>query len=199
MFNKLKAFFAGRLNESGALPAIMAGAILISATGVLLAGFSVTLTRNAEINSVKTNVNYYLNSCEAVLEKETYKTFPSQFENQYAADGITVTEIGAKQKIKDVVASGGCDSAVTSDGSSVVKIKLVGEPVLHVPTGEIYATSVKVILAVDISKGAYKTTNYTQAVKYLDYAQREDSILTKNSYIASFDSSGNAVWVTPTT
>lgn len=199
MFDKLKAFFSGRLNESGALPAIMAGAILISATGVLLAGFSVSLTKNAEVNSVKTNVNYYLNACEAVLEKETYKTFPSQFEDKAAVAGVSAAEVGAKTKIKDALTRGDCNSAVTSDGTSVVKIRAVGEPTLYIPTGETLATSVKVVLAVDISKGSYKSTGYSEVVKYLDYAERKDSILSQQSYIASFDENGSAVWVTPDT
>lgn len=183
MITKLKALFSGKLNESGALPAIMAGAILISATAVLLAGFSVTVTRNAEINSVKTNVNYYLNACEAILEKETYKTLPSQF--------LT----SGKQAIKDHVVD--CNNANTVNGAPVVAISLVGEPELYTPTGETNPTSVKVVLKVDITKGSYKSTNYTQAVKYLDYANRVDKVLTPQSYIDSFDSSGNAVWVTP--
>lgn len=183
MMNKLKAFFSGKLNESGALPAIMAGAILISATAVLLAGFSATVTRNAEINSVKTNVNYYLNACEATLEKETYKTLPSQFET-----------VG-KQAIKDHVVD--CNTPNVANGGPIVSISLVGEPELYTPVGQTSATSVKVILNVDISKGSFKSTGYTQAVKYLDYANRVDNTLTANSYIDSFDSSGNAVWVTP--
>jgi hypothetical protein len=183
MLKKLKAFFSGKLNESGALPAIMAGAILISATAVLLAGFSVTLTRNAEINSVKTNVNYYLNACEATLETETYKTFPSQFESQ------------TKQAIKDRIAE--CSNPNAVNGAPLVTIYLVGEPELYTPAGETFATSVKVVLGVDISKGSFKSNGYTQAVKYLDYAEREDNILTVDSYIESFDSNDNAVWVTP--
>lgn len=183
MIKRLKALFSGKLNESGALPAIMAGAILISATAVLLAGFSVTVTRNAEINSVKTNVNYYLNACEAILEKETYKTLPSQF------DAV------GKQAIKDHVVD--CNNPNTVNGAPLVAISLVGEPELYTPTGQTTATSVKVVLKVDITKGSFKSTGYTQAVKYLDYANRVDNTLTPNSYIDSFDDSGNAVWVTP--
>ena len=184
MFNKLKAFFSGRLNESGALPAIMAGSILISATAVLLAGFSVTVTRNAEINSVKTNVNYYLNACEAILETETYKTFPSKFDTE------------TKQKIKDRIANGDCNGTKVN-GVPQVTIKLARDPELYIPTGETYATSVKVTLTVDIAKGAFKSTGYTESLRYLEYAERVDTILTPSSYIKSFDVNGNAVWITP--
>lgn len=183
MIDKLKAFFSGKLNESGALPAIMAGAILISATAVLLAGFSVTVTRNAEINSVKTNVNYYVNACQAILQKETYKTLPSQFDS-----------IG-KQAIIDHVAD--CTVPNAANGGPLVTIYLVGAPELYTPAGQTTATSVKVVLGVDIAKGSYKSTGYTQVVKYLNYANQVNTTLTANSYIDSFDSSGNAVWVTP--
>ena len=184
MIEKIKAFFAGKLNESGALPAIMAGAILISATAVLLAGFSTTLTRNAEINNVKTNVNYYLNACESLLETETYKSVPSKFETE------------TKAKLKTIVANGGCNG-VAVNGVPQVTIRMVGDPVLYTPQGQTYATSVKVVLTVDINKGAFKAPGYTESVKYLDYAERIENLLTANSYIDSFDAAGNAVWVTP--
>lgn len=187
MITKLRAFFRGRLNESGALPAIMAGAILISATAVLLAGFSVSMTRNAEINSVKTNVNYYLNACESTLELETYKTFPSVFEST------------TKPAIKKAVTTDKKCNGVVASGTTtpIVSVYLVGEPELYTPVGAAHATSVKVVLGVNISKGAFQSSGYTEVVKYLDYADREDKVLTANSYIASFDSNGNAVWVTP--
>ena len=189
MITKFRAFWRSRLNESGALPAIMAGAILISATAVLLAGFSVTMTRNAEMNSVKTNVNYYLNACEATLELETYKTFPSVFES--TTKPAIKKSITTDKKCNGVVASG--------TTTPIVSVSLVGEPELYTPVGEVHPTSVKVVLRVDIAKGALKSNNYTEVVKYLDYADREDKVLDKNtSYIQSFDSNGNAVWVTVT-
>lgn len=183
MIQKFKAFFSTRLNESGALPAIMAGSILISATAVLLAGFSVTVTRNAEINTVKTNVNYYLNSCETILETETYKSFPSNFETE------------TKQAIKNRVAE--CTNPNDLNGAPLATIYLVGEPELYTPAGATHATAVKVVLGVNISKGAFKSDGYTQAVKYLDYAEREENVLTPQSYIDSFDENDNAKWVTP--
>ena len=176
MFKKVKAFLARRLNESGALPAIMAGCILIAATAVLLAGFSVTLTRNAELNSVKTNVNYYANTCEAILETEVLKNIPVQFE--------TVTKPNLKSRLSE------CNS-------STVTMTFASEPTLYKPAGATEATSVKVVLNVNVNKGGFKVDNYTQIVKYLDYAKRSDYALTKTSYIESFDVNGNAVWVTP--
>lgn len=183
MIDKLKAFFRGKFNESGALPAIMAGAILISATAVLLSGFSVMLTKNAEINSVKTNLNHYLSACEAILETETYKSFPSTFATE------------TKQKIINKVSE--CTQPNAANGAPIVSIYLVGDPVLYTPNGQTYATSVKVTLGVNISKGAYQATDVEQVVKYLDYAERQDTVLNQFSYIDSFDNNGNAVWVTP--
>jgi hypothetical protein len=185
MIEKLKARFRGRLNESGALPAIMAGCILISATAVLLGGFSVTMTRNSEINSMKTNVNYYLNACENILETETVKALPSQFETE------------TKQKIKNRVSD--CNTPNTLNGGPIVKIYLVGDPVSYTPTGAPSPSGVKVTLGVDISKGSFKATGFTQVVKTLDYATQKEVTLTPDSFIDSFDSAGNAVWVTPAT
>jgi hypothetical protein len=78
-----------------------------------------------------------------------------------------------------------------------VTIKLARDPELYIPTGETYATSVKVTLTVDIAKGAFKSTGYTESLRYLEYAERVDTILTPSSYIKSFDVNGNAVWITP--
>ena len=185
MIEKIKAFFQGRLNEAGALPAIMAGAILISATAVLLGGFSIALTRNAEINSVKTNVNYYLNRCESIMETEVLKTVPAKFASE--------TQAKLNAKISE------CNVPNTINGGPIVTIYHAQPPTLYTPSSGTTPTSVKVVLGVSISKGAFKVTGYSTSVKYLDYAKNAIVTLTPDSYIESFDSNGAAVWVTPQT
>ena len=183
MFAKLKAFFQLRLNEAGALPAIMAGSILIAATAVLLAGFSLTVTRNAEINGVKTNVNYYLNRCESILETQVMKDIPSQFS--------TSTLPNLQSTISQ------CTLPNSYNGGPIVTISFVGTPTQYTPTGATAPTSVQVTLRADISKGAFQASDYTESVRYLDYVDRTAYALNSTSYISSFDANGNAVWVTP--
>lgn len=197
LFGKLKSFFVTRfrqsLNEAAALPAIMVGAILISATAVLLAGFALTMTKNAELNIVKTNSDFYLNSCEAELEKITFSTFPSEFDT-VAGTGVDNPK-DAKPRIVEALKNGACDK-------SEVKIRLVGEPALTLPTGETdinKATSVKISVAVDVNKGALVINDYDKVDLFLDYAERQDKVLSPDSYIDSFDEKGHAVWVTPDT
>lgn len=188
MIDKVKAFFAGRLNESGALPAIMAGCILIAATAVLLAGFSVTTTRNAELNAVKTNTNFYLNACESHLEAALVTTIPEEF-NTNNRGTPNATGLNA---IKGAIAKCSSDTVV-------IAFDTAAPPTLYTPAGQSKATSVKATLTVTVKKGTYSTGEYTKAVKYLDYAKQTGAALTSDSYIESFDADGNAVWVTPTT
>lgn len=172
--------FKKSLNESGALPAIIAGSILISATAILLAGFSVNVTKSTEMNLIKTNANYYLNACESQLETAVFKTLPSQFAG-------TKAKIDAQLPLCQDPAAG------------VVITKVAGKDYeLHKGATDSQATSVKAPLNISIMKGGREVYS-AEVVKYLSYSNTREYKPSNRAYIESFDANNDAVWVEPPT
>lgn len=192
MFERLKAFFKSRLNESGALPAIMAGCILISATAVILAGLSVTVTRNAELNSVKTNVNYYLNSCVTVLEKKALER-SKELDVSAKKDDREFRRVEINKKMMTEITTGKCNYISGTAESVNLDIRF---DTSIIPTTEKNVDGVNISLKAVVKKGIFKGT--AESTKYIKYPPSSFG-LKGSSYIQAFDSNGEAVWVTPNT
>lgn len=164
-------YIRNRLNEKGSLPAIMAGAILVSSIAILLAGFSVTSTRNAEIGVAKASLTSAISSCESVLSAAVAGTLYSA-----AIPPLSTT------------ATNSCNYPAIN-----TTVRVIGTPTKYTAQGAPLPESVKVTLEATTNGVATKLSQ----TKYLKYAEYKEKTLTTGSYISSFDDSGNAIWVTP--
>lgn len=188
MISRIKNLF----NEEGSLPAIMGAAILISATSILLGSFAIATSRNAEVSISKTSLNAALSNCETSLSSTVAKTFYQDTVSDRSnllhilPAGATETSGNSDVSLQDL--------AVANCNYSTIRTTVrVLAAENFTPSDATVPDSVKVTF-----QAAYTGVNNTsiQQVRYLKYAKLvAGQATTANSYIASFDEFGNAVWV----
>lgn len=179
-------------NEEGSLPAIMGAAILISATSILLASFAVATSRNAEVSISKTSLNAAVTNCEVTLSSTVAKTFYQDTESNRSnllhilPEGTAETSGNSDLSLQALAVS----TCNYPDIRTTVRVLAAAN---FTPTNSTAPDSVKVTFQATYT-GVNNAT--VQQVRYLKYAvQRAEQTITKDSYIASFDEYGNAVWV----
>jgi hypothetical protein len=189
MFKALKLRMQSRLDERGSLPAIMGAAILISATAILLGAFAVATNRNAEVSISKTSLNAAISNCENTLDSTIQTTFWQDVvagRSNLLNSTSSGTSTNADKSLYDL-ATQQCNYPTIATTVKVLSA------VNYTPSGATIPDSVKVTF--QATYNGVNTTTSTQ-VRYLKYAEQPpNQKVSSNSYIASFDDDGNAVWV----
>jgi hypothetical protein len=184
-------------DERASLPAVMGAAILISATALLLGAFAVASTRNAEVSTSKTSMNAAITNCERTLNTTVQTTFPqdtigtspkSNLLSTADQDSTVTTNLNLKTLAERSCNYPGIKTQVriAFDNASIA-------PTNYLANGSTIPNSVRVTFRATYQGFSTSTVDQVRYLKYPDLAAAQK--VTSNSYISSYDSDGNAVWV----